>query len=179
MNAEQTLSKRESHADLVPLDACNAASIEALLDAAFGADRKERTAYKLREGVGYLPKLSFGLMTTGALIGSIQCWPVQLETPQCPLILVGPVAVAPDQQGLGYGHTLMHATLDAAAREGDPVMVMIGDPEYYQRFGFYAEAAAHWTLPAPWEPRRLLVRNIAKRPLPKSGLIGPDMTYAL
>lgn len=165
--------------NLVPLALCDAPRVETLLDAAFGADRKARTAYRLREGVVYLPGLSFGLLALNQLVGSIQCWPVRLIESGCPLVLVGPVAVAPDQQGLGHGHILMHATLDAAARQGDPVLVMIGDPEYYERFGFYAVQAAGWTLPGPWEPRRLLVRNIAKHALPEHGLIGPDMSYAL
>jgi predicted N-acetyltransferase YhbS len=166
-------------ADVVPLSSCDNAAIESLLDAAFGPDRKTRTAYSLRAGLRCIPELSFGLRANNALIGSIQCWPVTLVNAKCSLILVGPVAVAPEQQGLGHGHTLMKATLDAAALCGDPIMVMIGDPEYYERFGFFARPAAGWTLSAPWEPRRLLVRNITHRPLPEHGLIGPDLSYAL
>ncbi len=166
-------------ADLVPLSTCDTVIVEALLDAAFGADRHARTAYKLREGVGFLPELSFGLLESQRLVGSIQCWPVRLIEPDCPLVLVGPVAVAPDHQRMGHGHTLMHAALDAALRHGDPVMVMIGDPEYYERFGFVAGEGSAWTLPGRWEPRRLLVRNQARHVLPERGMIGPDMSYAL
>jgi predicted N-acetyltransferase YhbS len=179
MNTKNTMAKLDSKTDLVPLMSCDSAAIEVLLDAAFGTDRHNRTAYKLREGVGFLPNLSFGLFVADALVGSIQCWPVKLIDPEYPLVLVGPVAVAPENQGMGHGHTLMRAMLDAAREHGDPVMAMIGDPEYYQRFGFYAEAAAGWTLPAPWEPRRLLVCNAAQRALPISGMIGPDAKHAL
>jgi predicted N-acetyltransferase YhbS len=73
-----------------------------------------------------------------------------------PIVLVGPVAVTPELQGKGIGQQLMHRMLEAAAKIGEPVMVMIGDPEYYERFGFTAEQTGGWTLPGPWEPRRCL-----------------------
>ncbi len=164
---------------ILALSQCDIADIENLLDAAFGADRKLRTAYLLRQGVDYIAPLSFGLLDNGALVGSIQCWPVKLIAHDCNLVLVGPVAVSPARQNEGFGHKLMHATLDAAALHGDPAMVMIGDPEYYERFGFYANASAGWKLPGPWEPRRLLVRNAANVSLPITDTIGPDVAYAL
>lgn len=155
------------------------AAIEQLLDVAFGTDRKGRTAYLLRQGVTTIPALSFAVMDDARLIATIQCWPVKLIESGQKLILVGPVAVAPDLQGKGLGHKLMHATLDAAQAIGDPPMVMIGDPEYYERFGFYAAPAAHWQLPGPFEQRRLLVRNITGMDLPKYGMIGPDIADAI
>jgi predicted N-acetyltransferase YhbS len=55
--------------------------------------------------------------------------------------------------------------------------VLIGDPEYYARFfDFDAAPANGWTLPGPFEHRRLLVRNPAGVPLPLGGLLGPGRT---
>lgn len=161
------------------LSNCDSAEIENLLTAAFGTDRRGRTAYLLRAGLIAIPALSFGILNEAKLVGSIQCWPVMLSPSADPLILVGPVAVSPEFQNQGIGRALMKATLDAAALRGNVPMVMIGDPEYYERFGFTAGAAAGWTLPGPWDPQRLLVRNIHKVPLPTSGMIGPDITCAL
>ena len=171
--------RRYKEMELLPLSLCDAAAIEHLLDAAFGADRRQRTAYKLRDGVDFVPALSFGLHDGTALVGSIQCWPVMLKEHNFPLILVGPVAVSPMYQNQGIGHKLMHAALDAAVVRGDAPMVMIGDPEYYERFGFFAGAGNGWTLPGPWEPRRLLVRNMKDTILPESGIIAPDFAFAL
>ncbi|MBK9431963.1 MAG: N-acetyltransferase [Sphingomonadales bacterium] len=156
-------------AELIPLHKVPEDQVEALLDAAFGEDRHSRTAYLLRIGSKAIAPLSFGLLNGDALIGSIQCWPVRVGGST--LALVGPVAVAPDRQGQRHGHRLMHATLDAAPTIGDPAMVMIGDPEYYGRFGFAADACAGWTLPGPWEPRRLLVRNVGNHSLPQTGQV--------
>ena len=61
----------------------------------------------------------------------------------------------------------------AAATTHDAPMVMIGDPEYYGRFGFSADGTSGWTLPGPWEPRRLLLRNTTMAELPVHGMLGP------
>lgn len=156
-------------AKLLPLDGTAPDLIEYLLDAAFGGDRHGRTAYRLRESSKIIDPLSFGIMDGSSLIASIQCWPVQIE--QRTLVLVGPVAVDPARQNEGHGRRLMHAMLEAAAKIGDPAMVMVGDPEYYERFGFTADATSGWNLPGPWEPHRLLARNVAGHPLPVTGML--------
>ncbi|MFY8074741.1 MAG: GNAT family N-acetyltransferase [Sphingorhabdus lacus] len=144
--------------------------VETLLDDAFGTDRHQRTAYKLRQGMPVVDHLSFGIVEDQQCIGSIQCWPIAVNT--TPILLVGPVAVAPAWQNRGLGHQLMNAML-AAVRPDDPPMVMIGDPEYYGRFGFDAEGTGHWTLPGPWELRRLLLRNPNCTALPIHAELGP------
>ena len=130
--------------DIVRHSACDTHAVESLLDAAFGEDRKHRTAYMLRDGMTAIGALSFGLAADAALIGSIQCWPVEIvgddDIKAVPLILVGPVAVHPQAQNKGHGQMLMEAMLKASIAEGNPPLVMIGDAEYYGRFGFSARA---------------------------------------
>jgi predicted N-acetyltransferase YhbS len=165
-------------ATLIPLDNVDPALVEALLDRAFEPERKTRTAYKLREGTDWLPGLSFAAIDGAEqLVGSIQCWPVALTDPSSkrhPLIMVGPVAVLPEAQGVGYGKALMTASLAALSPEAPLPQVMIGDPEYYGRFwGFDNGATAGWTLPGPYDPRRLLARCDDPEGLPKVGSLGP------
>lgn len=152
-------------------------AIESLLDGVFGADRKSRTAYLLRRGAQVISALSLGLLDDGVLIGSIQCWPVKIcedSGESTPLILVGPVAVAPDRQNQGHGGHLMKLALDGALLEGNPPLIMIGDPEYYGRFGFDAKETGGWQLPGPWQAHRLLLRNVGEYILPLSGMIAAD-----
>ena len=163
---------------IVPLDAIDPALIEALLDRAFEPERHTRTAYKVREGTDWLPALSFALLGEGdQLAGTIQCWPVALNSPNSrphPMIMVGPVAVLPELQGRGYGQALMVASIGALSPEAPLAQVMIGDPEYYGRFwGFAAELTAGWSLPGPYDPRRLLVRCDNPAALPREGVLGP------
>jgi predicted N-acetyltransferase YhbS len=116
-----------------------------------------------------IAELSFAIIDNGNLIASIQCWPVRIANAK--LALVGPVAVNPAHQNEGLGSRLMHAMLEAAKRIDDPAMVMVGDPEYYGRFGFTADATVQWSLPGPWDARRLLARNVLNRALPESGML--------
>ena len=119
---------------------------------------------------------------TNLLAGTIQAWPLALTDPEGrrhPLLMVGPVAVVPERQGEGIGHALM-AALSGAIDPAAPLpQVMIGDPEYYERFGFFAGPGKCWQLPGPWEPRRLLVSNRYGAILPSHGVIGPDISYAI
>jgi len=159
-----------------PLAGTGDAAIAGLLDAAFGPDRHGRTAYRIRLGMAWLTDLSFAAQDeAGRLIGTLQCWPVALHGAdglQTPLIMVGPVAVLPDEQRHGIGRALMDRlveTVDAAPREP---LAMIGDPEYYGRFwGFTADATGGWDAPGPVERHRLLTRGAAD--LPRQGMLGP------
>jgi predicted N-acetyltransferase YhbS len=165
-------------ATILPLDAVDPALVEALLDRAFEPERKQRTAYKLRAGTDWLPSLSFAAIDGDEqLVGTIQCWPVALTDEagkRHPLIMVGPVAVDPAAQGLGYGKALMTASLAALSPEAPLPQVMIGDPEYYGRFwGFANSHTGGWELPGPFEPQRLLARCDNPAVLPSAGILGP------
>ena len=167
-----------SDATLIPLDSVEPALVEALLDRAFEPERRQRTAYKLREGVDWLPALSFAAIDADEhLVGTIQCWPAALTDPDGgahPLILIGPVAVLPEAQGGGYGKALMTACLAAMSPQAPLPQVIIGDGEYYGRFwGFSAEHTGGWELPGPWEPSRLLARCDNPAILPRRGTLGP------
>lgn len=64
-----------------------------------------------------------------------------------PALALAPVAVTPDRQRAGIGGTLIRAGLDRAARDGWGGVFVLGDPEYYGRFGFDAEAAREFDCP--------------------------------
>ncbi|WP_174274521.1 GNAT family N-acetyltransferase [Sphingomonas bacterium] len=164
---------------IAPLLEADPAAVDALLDTAFGRDRRQRTAYRIRDGMTAIPALSFAAFDEAhTLVGSLQCWPVALDF-RTPLILVGPVAVDPDLQRGGIGRRMMNRMIAAAeATEADP-LVLIGDPEYYGRFfGFEARWTREWGVPGPVVRRRLLARVPAGRSLPVAGHLGPRIVRA-
>lgn len=164
-------------ATLIPLDQLDPTRIEGLLDRAFEPERHTRTAYKVRQGTEWLPGLSFAALDGNErLIGTLQTWPVALTDPDGrahPLLMVGPVAVLPERQGEGFGTALMLAMISALEPAAPLPQVMIGDEPYYSRFGFVAGPTAGWSLPGPWDPRRLLVRTDNAAALPAEGMLGP------
>ena len=169
---------------LVSLAQVDEAGVERLLDRAFGPDRQARTAYRVRAGTRPIPELSFAAIEEdGSLVGTIQCWPVQLDCDRggsVPLVMVGPVAVAPERQQGGIGRALMDRMLDAVPGSGvigSEALMLIGDPEYYGRFfGFTAQRTEGWRLPGPFESRRLLARGDAVPEV--AGMIAPRVGVA-
>ena len=164
-------------ATLLPLSAVDPALIEALLDAAFGADRFGRTAYRIREGMDWLPGLSFAALDEeDYLVGTIQLWPIALTDEASrahPLLMVGPVAVMPERQGEGFGKALIAAALGAIDPASALPQMLIGDLDYYGQWGFSAEHTGGWRCPGPWEPARLLARSGTPDLLPREGMLGP------
>ena len=161
---------------IVPLSAVDPQHVEALLDAAFEPERRQRTSYRIREGTEWLPTLSFAALDDDEyLVGTIQVSPAALtDAHGCahPMLMVGPVAVHPGHQDEGYGKALMAAALGAIDPAAPLPQVLIGDAPYYGRFGF-AEAPRGWQCPGPWDPARLLVRCDEPAVLPSAGMLGP------
>ncbi len=151
---------------ICPLASVDVPAVEALLDAAFGVDRRTRTAYAIRDGMTAVAALSFAALDENTLVATLQCWPVAVA--DVPVTLVGPVAVLPHHQGRGIGTMLMHHLIACAP---DAPMVMIGDPEYYGRFGFTSAATRAWDVPGPVDRHRLLARRTSG--IPVIGALGP------
>lgn len=62
-------------------------------------------------------------------------------------LALAPVAVIPSRQRQGIGRRLIRAGLERAARDGWEAVVVLGDPEYYRRFGFDPEPARGFASP--------------------------------
>jgi predicted N-acetyltransferase YhbS len=136
---------------------------EALLDRVMGDIRFRRASNRIREGRQAAIALA-AQNSSGKLIGTVQLWHVATEGPQrTPLqgaLLLGPLAVDPEQQGRGIGAALMQTAIGEARGRGFSAIILVGDPEYYDRFGFSASLAAKLAMPGPFERRRLLAREL-------------------
>jgi putative acetyltransferase len=66
--------------------------------------------------------------------------------------LLGPLAVAPRVQRSGVGSALVRAGLDDARKQGVARVFVLGDPAFYGRFGFSADARVSppYDLPKAW-----------------------------
>jgi putative acetyltransferase len=65
------------------------------------------------------------------------------------VVAVGPIGVLPEHQGRGIGSALMHAMLGAADAVDVPMVVLLGAPQYYSRFGFRPAAELGVVPPEP------------------------------
>jgi predicted N-acetyltransferase YhbS len=151
-------------------------AIEGLIGAAFGPDRLQKTVYKLREGVKPIRDLCFvALDDSDRLVASLRFWPVLINQ-RWPAVLLGPLAVAPELRGMGFGKALMWHGLARCRELGISRIILVGDPEYYNPFGFRRELALHLQLPGWVEERRFLaLETIAGAMVGVHGMIGKAM----
>jgi predicted N-acetyltransferase YhbS len=153
----------------------DAVARDALLDRAMGPGRRRKASEALRRG--RLPAEGLALVARaedGSLIGSVRLWHVAAGDAGKPALLLGPLAVLPELAGFGVGSALMRRAVAEAHWRGHQAIVLVGDPDYYVRFGFSAAPAAGLAMPGPFERHRLLGLELADMALAGTeGLIRP------
>jgi putative acetyltransferase len=92
-------------------------------------------------------KLTVSLVAArdGEVIGHVAASPVRISGVETGWFGLGPVSVLPEQQGSGIGSALVMEALLALAAAGAGGCVVLGAPEFYERFGF--KVTAGLTLP--------------------------------
>jgi putative acetyltransferase len=82
--------------------------------------------------------ISLVALSAGGVVGHVLLSPVTLDPPLAGFNAVGlaPVAVAPQFQRQGIGSALIHEGLERCRQAGYEIVVVLGDPRYYSRFGF-------------------------------------------
>ena len=112
----------------------------------------------LRDDQGWVPELSLvaesdpsGAEVVGQVVGQVVGHVVATRgrLADRPALGLGPLSVHPAHQGRGIGAALMHTILGAADALGEPVVVLLGDPALYSRFGFVPAAALGIEAPDP------------------------------
>ena len=72
----------------------------------------------------------------GAVVGHVLAAPGLLDGHASAVAGVAPVCVAPAHQGNGTGSALVRALIRTAEARDWPLLVLLGDPAFYGRFGF-------------------------------------------
>jgi len=82
--------------------------------------------------------LSLVALEDGDVIGHVLFTPVTIhgESGDIPAVGLGPLAVLPGRQKQGIGARLIRAGLEEIRQQGHSVVVVLGAPAYYTRFGF-------------------------------------------
>jgi predicted N-acetyltransferase YhbS len=134
---------------------------EALLDRAFGLDRRAKASYRLREGEQPADGLSFELRDKGGrLCAVVSFWHLRIGQQGCQALLLGPLAVEPKLQGRGLGRHIMGHGLTKASELGHRLVLLVGDLPYYSPFGFNQVPPGRLLLPGTVDPKRLLYKEL-------------------
>lgn len=125
-------------------------AIRRVNEASFGRPNEANLVDNLRQGEGVATSLV--AVYQEQIVGHILFSPMTMDEPvetALRLVALGPMAVLPDRQGLGIGSQLVRAGIDVCRQAGYDVMVVLGHPWFYPRFGF-SPARPHG-IQAQWE----------------------------
>lgn len=125
----------------------DAASIDSLLKRCFASAAEAELVQQLRED----GLLTLGVVATddeGQVLGYAAFSPVTLQGEDRGWVALAPLAVDESVRGQGIGKQLVYEGLDALNEFGYSAVVTLGDPAYYNRFGF--EPAARHGLRCRW-----------------------------
>lgn len=133
--------RRERPGDEAAARAIQAAAFASPVDGT-GEEPPEQPAEPVEAGLldalrrcdGWLPELSWVAEIDGAVVGHAVA--TRGDVGDVPAVGLGPIGVDPELQRGGVGSALMRAMIGAADALGEPLIALLGDPDYYRRFGF-------------------------------------------
>ena len=106
------------------------------------------------------------------VIGHVAFSPVTIDNNENFLgYILAPLGVKPDYQKLRIGSKLVENGMQQLSARGVNVVFVYGDPKYYSRFGFSADAAQQYVTPYKiqysfgWQAVVINQTDIEKRPL--------------
>ena len=126
-------------------------AVYAISEAAFcRADEADLIVRLRNEGVVLL---SLVAEVDQQLVGHIVFSRMSIETRNgsVPAVALAPVAVLPSHQRRGIGESLIRRGLDVLRSRDEQIVIVLGHPDYYPRFGFSSEAASLIESPFPPE----------------------------
>ena len=131
--------RHETHADHDAIREVNRLS--------FGRDDEARLVDALREG-GHA-RVSLVAEEGSQVVGHIFFSDLPIVTPQGTVeaLALAPMAVLPSRQRQGLGSLLVREGLRVCREAGHRIVVVLGHPEFYPRFGFSAETACRLRSP--------------------------------
>lgn len=114
---------------------------------AFGQDAEASLVDALRTG-GYL-RLSLVAEAAGWVVGHILFSDLPILTNSGPVaaLALAPMAVLPEFQNQGIGSALVRRGLAVCREQGHRIVVVLGHPRFYPRFGFSPQLAAYLDAP--------------------------------
>lgn len=140
----------------------------------FSTGKEWQLVESIRSSDGYVPELALVAEYEGEIVGHIMVSEVAIDSKisMIPALILSPVSVLPRFQRKGVGQALCRKAVEEAKKTDYPVMIVIGDPNYYSRFGFQPAVPQGVYLPFGFEEEYLQMTPLKEGALEKvSGAI--------
>jgi putative acetyltransferase len=126
-------------------------AVRSLDEAAFGRPDEADLVDRLRTENAVLA--SFVAEWEKRIVGHVLFSRMSIETAAGPIsaVALAPMAVLPEHQRRGVGGRLIRHGLDWLRGQGEHVVIVLGHPDYYPRFGFSSDRARSLASPFPAE----------------------------
>jgi putative acetyltransferase len=113
----------------------DANSVRSINERAFPAGGEADLVDRLRLMI--MPYISLVAELNGQVVGHALFTPVTVQNGNTwRAMALGPMAVLPDYQRSGIGSQLVKAGLSECLKKGEPVVFVLGHPQFYPKFGF-------------------------------------------
>lgn len=126
----------ETPADIAAIHAVNRLAFD-------GREAEPGLVDAIRHSADFIPELSLVAVVDDRVVGHILFSRIRIETHagHTPALSLAPMAVLPEYQNQGIGSALVRRGLEECRRLGHAIVIVLGHPDYYPRFGFSARLA--------------------------------------
>jgi putative acetyltransferase len=116
---------------------------------AFGRKNEAKLIEKIRTSQNYIPELSLVAEIEGKIVGHILFSYINLLfEEELQVLSLAPMAVYPQFQKQGIGSNLVKIGLEIADNKGEKMVIVLGHPDFYPRFGF--QPAVNYQIESPF-----------------------------
>jgi putative acetyltransferase len=115
---------------------------------------------ELRADGDLVDALSLVAVRDGEIAGHVCCSRARVGDDTTSAVGLGPLGVLPAHQAARVGSALVHAVLGAADALGYGLVVLLGSPDYYARFGFVTASTLLITAPDPVWSKHFQARTL-------------------
>ncbi|MBD2347201.1 GNAT family N-acetyltransferase [Anabaena subtropica] len=130
---------------------------------AFGRENESQLIAAIRLSDFYIPELSLIAEIDNNVVGHIIFSYIELAGEEkLQVLALAPIAVHPQFQKQGIGSALIQIGLTKAEARGESLVIVLGDPQFYTRFGFIPSTTYGIESPFPVPDEFFMVKPLQK-----------------
>jgi putative acetyltransferase len=128
---------------------------------AFGRALEADLVDAIRASDCFVPELSLVATVEDDVVAHVLLSYVEIEPGAHAVLQLGPLAVLPSHQRRGVGSAVMKEAIRVTDARGEPLILLEGNPRYYERFGFRRSDESGIDAPTGVDQQYFMVRPLS------------------